>query len=176
MCIVGRLPRIGRDKNHRINSSDLLIPEEIYIIISHAESPRDKALLSFLAESGCRVGEASTLKVKNVVFTQRGVEVRVNGKTGLRIIPLVVSKPDIENWLNNFHLFASESEAPLFPRFNKKQLRSNLQTSGIWNVVKKTVSRAGLVMKSLQKKHVSPHSFRHARATELARLGWTEAM
>lgn len=171
-----KVARISRDKNHRINSSDLLVPEEIYTIISHAESPRDKALLSFLAESGCRVGEASILKVKNVVFTQKGIEVRVNGKTGLRIIPLVVSKPDLENWLNNFHLFASEPEAPLFPRFNKKQLRSNLQTSGIWNVVKKTVSRASLVTKSLQKKNISPHSFRHARATELARLGWTEAM
>jgi len=171
-----KVTKIGRDKNHRINPSELLIPEEIYTIISHAESPRDKALLSFLAESGCRVGEASILRVKNVVFTQKGVEVKVNGKTGLRTIPLVVSKPDLENWLNNFHLFASEPEAPLFPRFNEKQLRCNLQTSGIWNVVKKTVSRASLVMKSLQKKRISPHSFRHARATELARLGWTEAM
>ena len=171
-----KVTRIGRDKSHRISPSDLLVPEEIYSIISHAESPRDKALLSFLAESGCRSGEASTLKVKNVAFTQRGVEVRVNGKTGLRTIPLVVSKPDLENWLNNFHLFASEPEAPLFPRFNKKQRRFNLQTSGIWNVVKKTVSRASLVMMSLQEKSISPHSFRHARATELARLGWTEAM
>jgi len=171
-----KVPKIGRDRNRRINPSDLLVPEEIYIIISHAESPRDKALLSFLAESGCRIGEASTLRVKNVVFTQRGVEVRVNGKTGLRTIPLVVSRPDLENWLNNFHLFASEPEAPLFPRLNNKQLRFNLQTSGIWNVVNKTVARASLVMKSLKKKSISPHSFRHARATELARLGWTEAM
>lgn len=168
--------RIGRDRSHRINPSDLLTPEEIYMIISHAESPRDRALLSLLAESGCRVGEVSTLRVSDVVFNEKGLEVTVNGKTGPRTVPLVVSKPDLENWLNNFHMFAARPEAPLFPRFDRKQLRLNLHTDGIWNVVKKTVARARLTRTSLQAKNVSPHSFRHARATELARLGWTEAM
>jgi integrase len=171
-----KVRRIGRDKNNKINPSDILTPEEIYMIISHAESPRDRALLSLLAESGCRVGEISTTTVKDVVFNENGFELTVKGKTGLRTIPLVVSRPDVENWLNNFHMFGAEPEAPLFPRFNKKQLQLNLQAAGIWNVVKKTVARARLVMKSLQAKNISPHSFRHARATELAALGWTEAM
>ena len=171
-----KVRRIGRDRHNRINPSDLLTPEEIYTIISHAESPRDRALLSLLAESGCRAGEASTIRVRDVVFNENGFELSVKGKTGLRKVPLVVSRPDVENWLNNFHMFAAQPEAPLFPRFNKKQLRLNLQVAGIWNVVKKAVTRAGLVMHSLQTKNVSPHSFRHARATELAALGWTEAM
>lgn len=171
-----KVKRIGRDKKHKINPSDLLIPEEIYTIISCAESPRDRALISLIAESGIRVGEASVLRVKDLKYTEHGLEINVNGKTGPRSIPLIVCKPDLVNWLNNFHLFAAEPEAPLFPRFNKKQLRLNLHTDGIRNVVKKAFARARLVRKTLETKNITPHSFRHARATELAALSWTEAM
>jgi len=168
--------RIGRDKKHKINPSDLLVPEEIYTIISCAESPRDRALISLIAESGIRIAEASVLRIKNLKYTEHGLEIDVNGKTGPRTIPLVVCKPDLENWLNNFHMFAAHPEAPLFPRFNKKQLELNLHVDGIANVIRKTLARARLIQKSLQTKKVTAHSFRHARATELAALGWTEAM
>ena len=171
-----KVKRIGRDRKHKINPSDLLTPEEIYTIISCTESPRDRALVSLIAESGIRVGEASVLRIKDLKHTEYGLEIDVNGKTGPRSIPLVVCKPDLQIWLNNFHMFAADPKAPLFPRFNKKQLELNLHVDGIGNVIKKAFARAKLIRKSLQTKKVTPHSFRHARATELAALGWTEAM
>jgi len=171
-----KVSRIGRDKGHRIEPSDLVTPEEIYAIISCAECPRDRALVSLLAESGMRVGEASVLRIKDLKYTDQGLEVSVIGKTGPRTIPLVICKPDLDNWLNDFHMFRSDPEAPLFPRFSRKQLGVNLHIDGIANVVSKAVARAKLVKASLETKHVTPHSFRHARATEMAALGWTESM
>jgi integrase len=171
-----KVSRIGRNKENRIDPSDLVTPEEIYAIISCAECPRDRALLSLLAESGMRVGEASVLRIKDLKHTDKGLEVSVNGKTGPRTIPLVICKPDLDNWLNDFHMFRSDPKAPLFPRFSRKQLAANLRIYGIANVVDKAVIRARKVKPSLETKNVTPHSFRHARATELAALGWTEAM
>jgi len=114
--------------------------------------------------------------IGDLKYAEHGLEMTVNGKTGPRAIPLVVCQPDLDNWLNDFHMFRSDPEAPLFPRFNKKQLELNLHVDGIANVVRKVVARARLIIESLRHKRVTPHSSRHARATELARLGWTEAM
>ncbi len=167
--------RVCRDITNRINPGDLLTLEEIYTILSCVESPRDKAIFALMAESGARAGEIATLQVKHIKFNQYGLTVELNGKTGKREVPLVICKPDLEIWLNN-HMFAADPEALLFPRFNKKQHKLNLQRDGIWNVTKKTVARARLIKKSLLTKKVTPHTFRHTRATELAALGWTEAM
>lgn len=37
-----------------------------------AENPRDKALISVLYESGCRIGEILSLKIRNVEFDNNG--------------------------------------------------------------------------------------------------------
>ncbi|MGA2789578.1 MAG: site-specific integrase [Candidatus Bathyarchaeia archaeon] len=54
-----------------------------------AENPRDKALISVLYESGCRIGEILSLKIRNKFDNNCSVLI-VNGKTGqhrVRLIP-----------------------------------------------------------------------------------------
>jgi len=53
-------------KKHKKIPEELLTEEEIQGIIRAGKTVRDKTLLSTLAESGCRVGEVGTLKIKNV--------------------------------------------------------------------------------------------------------------
>lgn len=72
------LKYIGKDKEAEIIHcknlkgsklpEDILTKEEVLEIIDHAACLRDKALFGLLYESGCRVGEILSMKVKNVEF------------------------------------------------------------------------------------------------------------
>jgi integrase/recombinase XerD len=53
-------------KTERKNPNDLLTKEEIDKMINIADGGRDQAVLAVLAESGCRVGELESSKVRDV--------------------------------------------------------------------------------------------------------------
>jgi site-specific recombinase XerD len=72
---------------------ELLTEDEIKALIEAAEHPRDKALVSVLYESGCRVGELASLRIKNVSFDRYGAKLIVRGKTGMRRIRIIASTP-----------------------------------------------------------------------------------
>ncbi|PIU61181.1 hypothetical protein COS83_04770, partial [archaeon CG07_land_8_20_14_0_80_38_8] len=61
-----------RDAN-KLLPQEILSEEEVLKLISESPSVRDKALISCLYESGCRIGEILTLKLKHVVFDEYGV-------------------------------------------------------------------------------------------------------
>jgi len=65
-----------------------LVPEEIDQLLSYPHSPRLKAAIMFLIDTGARVGELSSLKPKDLSETPWGYVARVNGKTGNRIVPI----------------------------------------------------------------------------------------
>jgi len=73
-------------KKHETIPEELLTEEEIESIIRNAKTLRDKAFLSTLAESGCRVGEIGTLQIKHISFAEHGARITVKGKTGMRKI------------------------------------------------------------------------------------------
>ncbi len=151
-------------------AEDMLTPKEIETMVAATENPRDRALISLMAESGARLGEIITARIRDVRFTERGFTLTVDGKTGKRTIPLYVSEADLKNWVNNFHPFKNYGDAPLFTSYTVKKKRTNLKHEGVRRIVRMAAARAGT------QKNVHPHLFRHTRATELARLGWTEPM
>src|SRR3989338_1579040 len=80
---------------------DLVTQEEVKQMILAANTPRDKALLAVLYESGCRIQEVLSLKIKNIVFDQHGAIIGVSGKTGSRRVRLVFAVPYLQEWLNH---------------------------------------------------------------------------
>ena len=70
-------------QNHKKLPEELLTEEEVQKIIRAGQNTRDKALLSCLAESGCRVSEIGTLKIKHVSFEEHGARLTVKGKLEL---------------------------------------------------------------------------------------------
>ena len=78
-----------------VRNQSKLLPQEVITendamkLISSASELRDKALISCLYESGCRIGEILTLKIKHVVFDEYGAIMHVNGKTGVRQVRLI---------------------------------------------------------------------------------------
>lgn|GEM_PF-2847052 len=170
------------EKMSRVETpSDLLTEEEIRAMLKAAEmdpplvAKRNKAMIAFMYESGCRVGEVLSVRLSDVVATDYGFRVTVKGKTGVRHIPLIDSAKYLTEWLN-VHPRKDNPDAPLFVPLQSYKNRTPTDHM-IYDVVKKLARRAGI------KRKVYPHLLRHTRATHLARvlteqslkrvMGWT---
>jgi len=64
--------RMSRSEMKLPSEGDLLTEKDVMKLISCADHPRDKAFISVLWESGARIGEIGSLKLKNVVFDEYG--------------------------------------------------------------------------------------------------------
>jgi integrase/recombinase XerD len=144
----------------------LLTEEEVKAMIEVCQNSRDRAILAALYEGGFRIGEIGTLLWKNVKFTDWNVTITTAFKTGKnRTVPLVMARAYLASWRNDYPLpvtpdafvFLSNKKAPLGYNGLAKQIR----------VIAK---RAGIT------KHITPHIFRHTRATILIRQGYGEAI
>lgn len=163
--------------HHKMLPEDILTEEEIRRLIVASESMRDKALISMLYEGGFRIGEALPLRTKHIEFNSKYVRVTVpqEGKTGVRGVLLVNSTPYIANWIAH-HPDRDNPEAYVWVSMGKKPRRLS------YNSVRTMI--IDLARKTNIRKRVNPHSFRHARATHLAKiltesqmkqyLGWTQ--
>jgi integrase/recombinase XerD len=154
---------ISIPKNHKKLPEELLTEEEILKMIQRCNCPRDKALLSTLAESGCRISEIGNMKIKNISFEEYGARLTVNGKTGMRKVLVINSSPYLEAWINN-HPYNENPESFIWvSTFGKL-----LSYTRIISILKQSAKKAGI------KKRVYAHLFRHSRATHLASI-MTEA-
>lgn len=103
-CVKWLKTTVDKIKLERPSPDDLITEEEVLRIINSAEFPRDKAFISLLYESGCRVREMGSLQIKNVSFDEYDAIINVNGKTGTRTIRIVSSVPFLSAWINAHHL------------------------------------------------------------------------
>jgi integrase len=148
--------------NKRKLPEDILTKEEVRSLIQTASNPRDKAFISVLYESGCRIGEIMNIKRKNVSFDKYGAQVIVpEGKTGPRRIRLIQSISYLEAWLG-CHPRRDDPEAPLWVTVGNNNKGKTIGYQTIRKMLRQTAEKAGI------KKRVNPHAFRHARATHLA--------
>ncbi len=164
---------LGSGANKNKLPEELLTEQEIESIIRHTDTIRDKALISCLAESGCRISEIGNMKIKHVSFEEHGARLSVSGKTGARKILIISSAPYLQQWINQ-HPFNSDSENYLWITAQN----GLVCYERILAILKKAARRAGI------KKRIYPHLFRHSRATFLASImsdaslkqycGWTQ--
>jgi len=146
-----------KNSNEKLNS-ELLTEDEILKLIEQSLNLRDKAIISTLYESGCRIGEFIKLKIKDIIKDENGIILCVTGKTGARKVMVIDSEPYLIEWLNN-HPYKSNPEAFLWIQHNKNEM---ISYAYFRKMLKVTAKRAGI------EKHVNPHNFRHSRATYLA--------
>ena len=161
-------------RNHQKLPDELINENEIESIIRAAQNTRDKALISILAESGCRVSEIGLMKIKNVSFEEYGTRIAVSGKTGSRKILVINSTPYLQEWINQHPLNNNSDSFLWYNPLNSKYLSYTRITS----ILKTAAKRAGI------KKRIHPHLLRHSRATKMATVmseasmkqyfGWTQ--
>lgn len=167
-CITPKMPKT------RKLPENMLTEEEIESLLTACQTYRDKALVAFLYESGCRKGELFSIKTSNVVFDSMGAVVTIpEGKTGARRIRVVFCAAYLRQYIENH----PNSDTDSFLFCSVKSPYGRLSDSGLKGQLKELAKRAGI------KKNVHAHIFRHSRATHLAKhlseqslktyLGWT---
>jgi site-specific recombinase XerD len=149
-------------KNCEKLPEELLTEEEVKRLVDAALNPRDKAFIFVLYESGCRISEVATLRIKNVRFDEIGAQIIVKGKTGMRRVRLIASAPLLAYWIDN-HPRRHDPDSPLWVGIKPSTQNSPLKYPSIKTMLKKAAERAGI------KKRIYPHLFRHSRATHLAK-------
>jgi len=163
-------------RNQKKLPSELLTEEELLNLIRNTTNSRDRAMISFMAETGARISECAGILIKDCSFDEFGGKVRVRGKTGERILRIVSSSKDLQNWLNKHPL--KNKESPVWIRFSDN--RKVMCYNSFVKVVKAATRKSGI------KKRVYNHLFRHSAASRLAGnpeiseqvlksyMGWTE--
>ena len=131
-------------KNIRAPRTSKKLPQtlsdaQVELLLGATESERDLAILSLLLDTGIRVGELTSLTRESV----RQSSLVVNGKTGDRVVPV------------------SEGVMELLKRQGDHRgiwigLRGRMTTSGLQNVVRRCMRRAGFDVP-----RIGPHSLRH---------------
>jgi len=153
---------------------DLLTEEEVKKMVEYAPTIRDKAFVITLYETGCRIGEMLSLRVKSVSFEEQGTVLRVHGKTGARRVMVITATPYLRDWLNN-HPMKDDPNEPLWIMADGSALTQAASAA----LLRRIADKAKI------KKRINPHNFRHTRATHLANylteaqmkeyLGWTQS-
>ncbi|NJD52980.1 MAG: site-specific integrase [Candidatus Methanoperedens sp.] len=143
-----------------LKRDDILSVEDVNKLIETIDSPMYKALISFLFESGGRINEVLAVKVEDIEETDRGMIISVpSTKTGEdhRRSLYTFSASYIRNHLTYAVL---KKEDRLFPvkRAAVAEMLHAIEGS----------AKTG--------KHVNPHAFRHARATDLVLRGCQESI
>jgi len=150
-------------KNRNRLPDEMLTQQEIKQMIHKATHIRDKALISTLYESGCRIGELLDMKIKNVEFDEYGAVIRLHGKTGSRRVRLVDSLPYLSNWIEH-HPNREARESHLWVSIGTLNHGKQICYNSVRKMLRIVAERAGI------KKKVNPHIFRHSRATYLANM------
>jgi integrase/recombinase XerD len=151
--------KIGRRNGTTKLPDELLTEEDISGLIDACRNSRDRALVSMLYETGCRIGEIASMRIKHAIPHEHGFRIMVSGKTGTRRLLVVASAPYLTDWLND-HPGKSEPDECLW--VSRDRRRALLSYKRISDILVGAAGRAGI------KKRINPHSFRHSRATHLA--------
>ena len=131
---------LRKPKLERGGRSPVMAREDLVRLIGAAERPRDLAVLLFLADTGCRVGELVNLKLGDVDLVERAAQ--VNGKTGGR-------------GLDFTERTAQAVEAWLTVRDGPEETLFGLTGNGVRLMLRRLGARAGVVGRC------NPHSIRH---------------
>lgn len=155
--------------------NEILTEKEILKMVNLTQNDRDKAFIMALYESGCRIGELGMLNFGDVTIKDQSISLRVNGKTGERVVHLIQSKPYIITWMNKHP--TKKASDPLW-LYDLRQGKQYLSYTSCWKLLKMARDRAGI------KKRCNPHSFRKSRASILAphlreavlnqQMGWVQ--
>jgi len=150
---------------------DLLTLDEVKQLVTAANNIRDKALIATMYESGGRIGEHVSCRVKDIVWNEYGCTLTFpKGKTGARKIQLVFAASYLRQWLE-IHPLVENRDAALWVSlkgYGDKSEHIALIGRAVSEMLSRTAERAGI------EKRIYPHLFRHSRATDLAKT-WTES-
>jgi len=151
----------GSGWENRISPNDLITEEEFEAMLKACMNSRDRALISLLYESGARIGEIGSMRIRDLSFDEYGAIVWLpKSKTVRRRLIVVYSARYLSEWLSD-HPMRDEADAPLWIKLSGRNALKTMDYDDIRIQMKKIAKRAGI------NKRIYPHLFRHTRATRL---------
>ncbi len=163
---IGWMKTNGRRREGKL-PEEMLEEDEVILLIDTAKTPRDRAIIALLWETGARMGELIDLRVGSFEDHKHGLKIVVDGKTGQRRLPLIDSVPHVNAWIDG-HPNRKDPKAPMWVNIGTRNNGNKMEYPAIIKMLKLTAKRAGI------SKPMHPHHFRHSRATYLA-TRFTEA-
>jgi integrase len=147
-----------------VTRRDLLTPTEIAALLRACKDLYERALIEFLVESGCRIGEVMNLEAQDITSDESFLYVTVTGKTGERTIPLF--RDNLPSF--QYHLVI-QSTGPVFhSRWYKEY---PISYRAVLDMITNIFYNAGV-----RKRKRTIHIFRHTKATYLVEIGVPEAI
>jgi len=153
---------LSKPQIREIQPEDMIQPEEFIKLLSVCRVPKDRALLQLLMETGGRIGEILSLRIKDVYFTKDSTYINIwQSKTLERKIYLFDSVEDLKVLLNQ-HPQRDNPDAPLFLMDRGKRM---WDYHAVACVLKRLTKKAGIT------KNIHAHLFRHSRCSIDAKNG-----
>jgi|GEM_PF-5788072 site-specific recombinase XerD len=164
---VKKIKTTGKKTDKKL-PKNLITQEEFIQLINACMNLRDKAVIALLYDAGPRIGELVNLKKGDVDFSSQLTHITLDGKTGMRTIPISLCVPYLSQYINTIK--DVKPDEPLF------------YDTGSWSDLRKPVSRAtiSMMLKKITKrakleKRIYPHLFRHTSATNFTKRKHPEA-
>ncbi|MCL5089820.1 MAG: site-specific integrase [Candidatus Marsarchaeota archaeon] len=168
--------KASKANDKKLMPRDILTEDDVLKMLESATNLRDKAIIALLFDFGIRAGELLNMTIADVDLTSNPAHIAVNGKTGIRQIPIMFSVPYMAQYLNLI-----KKKAPseyLWATIGTWTNKSNkIDHAGLSKMIKEMAAKAGI------QKRVYPHLFRHSRASYYANklteqqlkafFGWT---
>lgn len=154
--------RPNNHPNRDVKPDNMITETEMQRILAVLKNPRDRAFISSLYDSGCRIGELITLKNRDISFDQYGAILSVTGKTGYRKVRIVGSSISYLREWQNYHPDRNNEDAWFFCGIETENRGKKLEHANVYKFLRKALKQARI------ERRIYPHLFRHTRATILA--------
>jgi integrase len=148
-------------KEEQLSYDQFLTEDEIKLLIDTANTIQRKALIAVGYETGARPEELLNIRIKDILFDNKGAKVILRGKTVERVTRVIAYLPLLKQWLS-IHPFRNDPNAYLWlsESSNCKWKPIGIQT--IEKTFKTIMRKAGI------QKRPRLYILRHSRATHLA--------
>lgn len=138
-----------------------ITPADFVKLFNAALDDRDRALLTFLADSGCRLGGLAGLRIEHINLIERCATVTEKGQK---------SRTVVFTGYTRVLLLYCFGERKSGPAWVSQRTGEALSESGIYQRLKQLKKWAGVTGR------VNPHSFRHRFAIAYLEAGVAAAM
>lgn len=135
-----------------------IAPGDFVKLLESTDQPRDRALLAFLADTGCRLGGLLGLRIEDIDLIERRALVHEKGAKSRRVVFTAFTAALLRKWL---HVRQSATDYV----FVSLTSGAALTPSGVNQLLKR------LKAKAMVRGRVNPHSFRHSFAREYIKNG-----
>jgi integrase/recombinase XerD len=152
---------------HTTNPDEIITTQEILDMLTACQNSRDRALLSTLYESGCRIGELALLTWRDLIFDKYGVRLYITDtKTKKRrYARLTMSLQYLSTW--KCDTTDSFPDARVFVNLKSKE---PLEYYTVVRLLERVRSRAGI------SRRITPHLFRKSRITHMVAQNYQESV